>query len=440
MNVLRLLSFLFVMVGLVRASEVKQSLYEHATLKAMPLLLAVSPEDDKELLQIAQILGKNLERSGQFTVTVKGMNEPTKKSELDAVFEKGFPLQIFLHHDDGRKSIGWRLYDVADQRLVRGRKCTKRGALAHGYADNLADDIWPVLTNQPSSFSSKIAFVKKRPTQGQKERQRSIVCVANSDGSHEQIIIPQLGTYVSLYWHYDKNNPCIFCSEFTRTNVRFASANFLGQKRTVLDLKGTCVGISLSPDSNKAVYCRSGTIWEYSYDPSLGQGKHSVLIANDGNNVSPTLLPSGDVIFCSDAGALCRGARSSGPKIMQYSARDKSVTLLTKEGYCVGPSYCKAHHKIVYSKKVQGFMQLFVYDTVKHTDTQLTFDPGNKIDCCWSPCGNYVVFCYQQGRISRIAIMHVALKKRTYITQAQEHCSSPAWSPVFDEVPVVKSR
>ncbi len=435
-----LVGFFCMLVNISYASEIKQSLYEHATLKAMPLLVVVSPENDTELMSIAQILAKNLERSGQFTVTLKATREPSKKSELEGLFEKGYPLQIFLQHDDGRKSIGWRLYDVADQRLVKGKKCTKRGALAHGYADNLADDIWPVLTNQPSSFSSKLAYVKKKNVPGQKDRQRSQVCVANSDGSHEQLIIPQMGTYVSLYWHHDKNNPCIFCSEFTRYNVRFVSANFHGQKRTVLDLKGTCVGISLSNETNKAVYCRSGTIWEYVYDPVQMQAAHRVLIANDGNNVSPTLLPSGDVVFCSDAPSLLHSAKSKGPKIIKYSARDKSTTLLTKDGYCVGPSYSKATGKIAYSKKLNGEMQLFVCDPANHTDVQITFDHGNKIDCCWSPCGKYLVFCYRNGRISRIAVMHVGLKKRYYITPAHEYCTSPAWSPVYDEVPSIITR
>lgn len=434
-----LLAFLCILASMSHASEKKQNLYEHATLKAMPLLLGVSAAEDKELMSIAQILAKNLERTGQFTVTVKVIKEPSKKSDLENLFEKGYPLQIFLHHDEDKKSIGWRLYDAADQHLVRGKKCPKRGAFAHGYADNLADEIWPVLTSQPSSFSSKLAYVKKRTLPGQKERQSSIVCVANSDGSHEQAIIPQMGTYVSLYWHYDKNNPCIFCSEFTRHNVRFASANFFGQKRTILDLKGTCVGISLS-EANKAAYCRSGTIWEYSYDPITKQASHRILIANEGNNVSPILLPSGDIIFCSDAPSLVKGTKSGGPKIYSYSARDKSITPLTKEGYCVGPSYSKVHGKLAYSKRLNGVMQLFVYDPVKQTDTQITFDGGNKIDCCWSPCGKYLVFCYRAGRTSRIAVMHVGLKKRYYITPAHEQCSSPSWSPLYDEVPVVKSQ
>lgn len=438
MNTYLIASFICAVATMTSASELKQSLYDHATVKAMSLLVGVLPADDAELTAIAQILVKNLERSGQFTVTLKGLKEPSKKSEFEGLFEQGYPLQIFLNHEEGKKAIGWRLYDVADKKLVHGRKYTKRGSSAHGYADNLADDIWPVLTSQPSSFSSKLAYVKKKGVPGQKERHRSTICVCNSDGSQEQTMVPQLGTYVGLQWHFDKNNPCLFMSEFTRHNVRFASANFKGQKKTVLDVKGTCVGISLSAETSKAIYCRSGTIWQYSFDPVTMQATHQILIANDGNNLSPILLPTQDVIFCSDAPSLVKGTKSSGPKIYKYRASDKSITPLTHEGYCVGPSYSHVHGKVAYSKKVNGVMQLHIYDPEKKSSSQVTFDQGEKIDTSWSPCGKYLIFCYKQGRVSRIAVMHVGLKKRFYITPVHEYCTSPAWSPVFEEVPFVR--
>ncbi|GAG24868.1 unnamed protein product, partial [marine sediment metagenome] len=256
--------------------------------------------------------------------------------------------------------------------------------------------------------------------------------------SHEQVVIPKLGSYVSLYWHDDIAHPCLFCSEFTKYNVRFASTNLKGRRSTVLNLKGTCVGISVSHDNNKAVYCRSGTIWLYTYNPKTKQGIHKVLISNEGKNFSPTLLPAGDVLFCSDAPSLKKGKTDSrGPKIYRYNAKDRSSTLLTKEGYCVGPSYCVQNGKLAFSKRINGVMQLFVYDTKLNKETQLTFDPGNKIDCSWSPCGRYIVFCYQRERTSRVVVIHVAMKHRTYITSAHEFCTCPAWSPVYSEVPVV---
>jgi len=426
-------------IGSLRAGalEVKQGLYENGIRKSMPILIIVMPEQDAALLEVARIIGKNLERSGQFDVTVKSAAEPSKNTDLVTLFDQSYPLEIFLQEVDGGAAIGWRLYDVPDRRLIKGKKYTKRGRNSHGYADNVTDDLWPVLTSQHSSFSSKLAYVKKRTVQGKKDRHRSVVCIANSDGSQEQVIIPTLGTYVSLYWHHDSHNPCLFCSEFTRYNVRLVSTNLVGQKKTVLNLKGTCVGISVAQDNNKAVYCRSGAIWQYAYDPAQKQGVHTVLISNDGKNVSPTLLENGDIIFCSDASSLRKGG-SSSPKIYRYNGRTKAIVPLIREGYCVGPSYCGVNNKIAYSKKVDGVMQLFVYDIARDKDTQITFDAGNKIDCCWSPCANFIVYCHQQGRTSRIASMHVAMRKQTFITPVHEYCTCPAWSPVYSEVPLAR--
>ncbi len=399
------------------------------------LLIATTPAQDKELADLAQLLGHNLQRSGQFKVTVKGFDVPTTQSELNKLLDKSFPLEIFLSRD-GTTHFSWRLYDVHDGRLIKGMKYAKRGRFMHGYADNIADELWPVLTKQAGSFSTKIGYVKRK--QSASKRQRLVVCVVNSDGSNEQELIKKLGTYVSLYWHHDKGNPCLFCSEFTRSNVRLISANFQGRKKMVLNVPGTCVGISVSHDNNKAVYCRSGTIWQYSYNPSLQRSEHTVLIKNEGKNVSPTLLENGDVIFCSDSRKLRKGyAKATGPQICHYHSSDGSISLLTQEGYCVGPSYCQLTRKVAYSKKVNGVMQLCVYDCNTKGNHQITFDQGHKIDCCWSPCGNYIVYCQQQGAESRIAMIHVAMRKRTFITSAHEYCTCPAWSPIYDIVPVV---
>ena len=429
--------FLICYIGTISPLAIESDVYSGATRQEMPLLIGVMPKDDKHLQMVGKILAKNLERSGQFRVTLKEYHVPQKQSELTKLFDKKFSLMIFLNHLDDSKAIGWRLYDVPDKRLIKGKKYVKRGAHTHGYADNLADDIWPVLTNQISSFSTKLGYVKRRNIPGKKSRERSIVCIANSDGSHEQIIIPKLGTYVALYWHHDAHNPCLFCSEFTRFNVRFASTNLYGRKQMVLNFKGTCVGISVAHDNNKSVYCRSGTIWQYTYDPKTKKGIHKPLISNKGKNVSPTLLDNGDIIFCSDSWELKKDCKSWGPKIFKYHCKDGSIICLTKDGYCVGPSYCKRTNKIAYSKKLNGTMQLFVYDIARKKDTQLTFDAGNKIDCCWSPCGTYIVYCYQKGRTSRIAMIHAGMKKVHFITPAHEYCSCPAWSPVYDTVPVV---
>ena len=399
---------------------------------ALGLLIAVCPEDDKSLMEVAQLLKQNLQRSDQFRVVIRACELPTTTVALKKGLDKNYPLTLFLSQADD--TIEWRLYDVHDGAIIKGKRCKKRGSLLHGYADNLADELWPVLTKQPSSFTSKIAYVKRKGASGKKPS--SVVCIAHSDGTHEQELIKTPGTYVSLYWHQDKEHPCLFCSEFTRFNVRFISVGLNGSKRVVLNVEGTCVGISVAHKKNKAVYCRSGNIWHYGYDPKEKKSLHSVLIANEGKNVSPTLLENGDVIFCSDARSLKKGyPKATGPQICLY--KDGAIELLTDEGYNVGPSYCPSADKIAYSKKIDGLMQLCILDRKTKKEEQVTFDAGNKVDCCWSPCGNYLLFCYKQGSEKRIAVMHVALKKRTFLTSADEYCTCPSWSPVYETLPVV---
>ncbi|MBA2306853.1 hypothetical protein H0W26_01810 [Candidatus Dependentiae bacterium] len=417
---------------------------EGVRLKAVPLLVTylvgqlIEDQDAsiEELKQIAQAVGDNLKRTGQFTVTVKECKAPATQGDLKHLFQKEYPLVLFIQQGEASRFIEWRLYDVPDEYLIKGKKYIKRGTTVHGYAANIADEIWPVLTKQSSSFSTKIAYVKRKKTAS--KRQASVVCVVNSDGSHEQELIKKPGTYVGLYWHHDASYPCLFCSEFTRFNVRFISASLKGKKNIVLNLEGTCVGISVAHDNNNAVYCRSGTIWHHSFDPVAKKGTHRVLIKNDGKNVSPTLLENGDIIFCSDSKQIKQGhPQATGPQVCYFNRTEGTTTLLTTDGYCVGPSYCPLTKKIAYSKKSKGVMQVWVYDCMSKKHQQSTFDEGNKIDCCWSPCGNYLIYCFSHNRESRIVLMHVALKVKSFITPAGEHCSSPSWSPVYDVVPLV---
>jgi TolB protein len=395
---------------------------------SVKLLLCLTP-GDTELTTYARIVQSNLQRSGQFVVTLTPCSAPTKKTEVKKLFDTGYSLVIFLNHADNKKALEWRLYDASEAQMVKGKKLPKNNLSSATHAHLLSDELWHALTGQPSSFSSKIAYTK-RPANSRKSQ--STIYLSNPDGSESEPFVKTPGTYVSLYWHTNPSAPTLFYSEFTRFNVRLVSFFLQGHKQTVLDVNGTCVGISLSADANKAVYCRSGDIWLYTYDPLIKKGRHRKLIKNDGKNLSPLLLANGDIIFCSDAPSLAKSQpRPKGPQIYLYDSATNTIRPLTKDGFCVGPSYCLRTQKLAYSKRVNGTMQLFLYDFKTNQHKQITSDKGNKIDCCWSPCGAYLAFCYQDGRSSRIAVLHVALSKRSYITPDAAHCASPAWSPVF---------
>lgn len=401
---------------------------------AMRFLLVTMPESDEHLTSIAQTIKIALERSGQFAVTLASSQALKNKQDINSLFHQGYALIAFLNHADNNQAIEWRLYDATQIHMVKGKKTYKKGIIERGWAYAVADEIWPELTQQPSCFSSKIAYVKN--TYDTKGKKKATIYLTDFDGSHAKELIATNSAYVGLYWHNNIQQPRLLCSRFTCFNAQIITVTMQGSTKTVLDREGTCVGISLHNDTNQAVYCRSGEIWRYNYNPKTKKGLHTCLVKNKGKNTSPTLLSSGDIIFCSDDKKIKAGyAKAKGPQICLYHADTKNIELLTQEGYCVAPAYCSSNNCIAYSKKVQNTMQLYTYNLKTKKHTQLTTDAGDKTDCTWSPCGTYLAFCYALGKSQAIAIMHVILKDKWVITPADAVCSYPAWSPVYTLFP-----
>lgn len=406
-------------------------------------LRIIAPESSSkhtELIELAQLVAKTLQVTGQFAVDVMPSEQPKTKNDITSLFAQGYGLVIFINYcpvvENENPSIEWRLYDTTNAHQMSSRKFFLVGPSCMGWAYNLADDMWFDLKQQRSSFASKIAYIKKKTNRFGSTQ--SVICVSNFDGSCEKEIFTSTGTYVGLYWNADVLKPAIFCSEFTRYRIRLDSISLTGKKKVVLNFEGTCVGISVGKNNSEAVYCLSGNIWKFNYSKQQRISYHNCIIKNDGKNSTPTLLENGDIIFCSDSKMLKKGySASSGPQICRYRNDTKTTELITNDGYCVGPSYTPVTQKIAYSKKVNRVMQLFVYDCKNKTHQQVTFDEGNKIDCSWSACGNYLVFCYQLKGTSRVGAMHITLRERWYITPPGVQAYYPACSPVYRNFPVM---
>lgn len=407
------------------------------------VLIGVMPETDTDLMQLAQATAKVISSSKQFLVDVTGFDQLKNQQEIGDIFNKKYSLVIFLNHTLDKQAIEWRLYDSSDASMVKGKKIYKRGSLERGWAYQLADDLWQAMTNQPSSFSSKLAYIKRKKDMF--GRPISAVCICDFDGSHETELARTGGMLVGVHWNNSVQYPKLCISEFTKFNVRLVAFDLSGRKQTVLETPGTCVGISFSPDNNQAVYCKSGEIWHYRFDAEKKRGVHRLVIKNDGKNTSPILLHSSDIIFCSDAEMLFKQATGASnkrrvPKIYYYHADTKKTDLLTRDGYCVSPAYNSANNKIVFAKRINGTMQLCTYNLKNQKQEQLTHDAANKTDCTWSACGTQIYYCYEAPKTHRIAVMHAGLKTTKFLTPAAEYCLSPAASPVFATYPVIKGK
>lgn len=386
----------------------------------MPLLIGIIG-DDNALDKLAALFKENLERSHQFLVTIKTFSSLRTTTEISALFNEGFPLIVFLNATDKGGALEWRMYDATQVVMVKGKKYYKRDQWPVTWANNIADDVWIELLGSRGSFSTQIAYSKR-------VGKSSYICSSDLLGRQERLIVPSpleqacgLGKHVRIApcWYPDGEYPRLIFSEFTPSNVRLVMTDLHHRTRVVLDADGTHVGVSYARHGKEVVFVRSGSLWRHFFDPITNRSAYRPIIKNQGTCASPNLLENGDIIYC------CKG------KIYHYNAATQTQAPLIDKGYCVGPTVCEAKGLIGYSKKVGNTMQLFVYDMNQKTYRQLTYDDGDKIDPCWSPCGTWIAFCCEYQSASRIGIINIMTGVSYFITPEDVSCSYPAWSPVL---------
>ncbi len=399
----------------------------------MSIVIGVIDDTKTELIEVANILKNNFSFSGQFDVSVQLFAKCPHKKTIKKLFTQGYLLAVFITSVDNGKAIEWRIYDTMQATMVQGKKYTKRGVLLRGWAYNCADVMWPFLTGQDGLFSSKIAYCKEVKTQTGSLLQH--ICVADYDGSNEEVLVAMPTVSIAPRWNRDTSKPLLCYSEYTNTNVRLMSVD-MHRKRTVAsDFDGINMLPAFSQDGKVVVYCASrgdGSCQLYSYK----KGKLQRLTHNGGNNVSPTFADNDKhVYFCSDF-------KAGQPQIYVGDLCSGSIKLITRGGYCTSPSYCAKRRQLAYTKMVKGTMQLYLYDCQKKRHTQLTADVGNKHECSWSPCGNYLLFSIERGSVergakSRLAIWSFLANDWRFLTEKHARCSYPAWSPCYSHYPAI---
>lgn len=407
-------------------SQINVCARHHAKMK----LLLVVIGDDPILKECTHIMQKDFSYSGQFDVSVEYCeNRPSKQSFNDWK-KQGNLLAVFLNMNDDDDVFEWRIYDTSTIAMLKGKKYEKRGSLPRGWAHNMADMIWPELMGHETIFSTKIAYSKEIKSSG-KHYYRHIY-VADYDGSNAQPLITTPTINVAPRWNKDMNCPLLFYSESSQANISLRVAAMDGRWKIASNFDGLNMLPAFSKDGKKVVYCvsyGSGQCHLCAYE----NGQLQQLTHNNGNNISPSLSDDGNCIyFCSDF-------KNGMPLIYCYDRIHGSVEQITDTGPCFSPSYCQKNNKLAYIKRVDGIMQIFLYDLKTRNHTQFTTDTAcHKEECTWSVCGNYLLFCLTSGSDSKLAVEHVVTRQRHLLTVSNEHCSYPAWSPSYASFPILR--
>jgi Tol biopolymer transport system component len=424
--------FNFFLIGLILGGEIGVYTLEfsvgaknHA---AMPLIVAVFGKDQAKIEPLVVQLIKDLEFSKQFKVKlVKLHDDILKKESLQNLAKNNAPLAIFINTiADQTANFEWRLYDLLDLKMLLGKKVTYQGDYTHA-AHMIANKIWQQLMGCPGYFNSVIVACKKNKEN--KKNYQYIYVFHPTNGTSDKKMVVDAHTFsFAPRWHPKKR--LLYYSQNTPKNVRLMAIDHYGRKSIVTNFDGLNLTPAISPKGQIVVSLSSGgceKLYRYEFDPVHKLNKFIAITDGRMHAISPSFIDEDKLVFCAI------DAVYKLPRIAIMNLSQKTATFLTGRAFCVSPVYCKPKNKIAYCKRVHGVQQIFCYDLKNGEHQQITNSGGDKDDCSWSPCGNYLVFTEDRGKESRIALWNMLNSTQSYLSPKGEAWSFPAWSPCYED-------
>lgn len=381
---------------------------------------------------VINALSRDFKVSGQFITKVEKLENPHSKKTFKDFWEKNVPFVLFLKEIVPNKSYEWRLFDTGLAQQVASAKIEfeniDKSKLSGDLAGHkIADQIWPVLTGNKSSFSCLIVACKKIK-KSEKQFYKHIYSFYLSDfldkNKKPKLIVDAPTLNIAPRWHSKK--PLLYFSQHTPTNVRLVAVDAEKKQRVVTNFDGLNMTPAISEEGSVVISLTKdghGRLCKYDFDKKLNKGIFRAFTGSDVHAVSPCFINENEVVFCH--------IKNRVPCIAKINLDNKKIDYLTNS-FSVTPTYCKKNNCIAYCKKVEGVFQILSCNMATNKHVQLTFDNLDKDECCWSACGNFIVFSSDNGKSSKICLLNLLNKEITSVTPADESWSFPSWSPCYE--------
>lgn len=363
---------------------------------------------------IADLLGRALEFHGFARVV-----DPATYGSGSPVDWKGYGVDFVIKGKftrSGKKMIiEGRLQDVAENRLLAGRRYSGQPGQQNDMVLRFADALVKEFTGEPGISRTSIAYISNET--GAKE-----VFLGDVMGlgrrqitRHKHLCVSPRFTpdgHFLAYTTYHRGNQDLYITDLRQNRIT----------RPLSRRKGMNLAPAFSPDGRTMVVTLSK---DGSPDLYLMDRKGKILkrlTARTGINVSPSFSPDGrSLVFVSD--------RSGQPQLYIMNMGNNRVQRLTFDGQENSePCWSPKGDKIVYTGRIDGHYQLFVIDPRGGRPSQVTSDWGDFESATWSPDGKQLVFSRRRNGHSEICTIFTNGKGMRVLFPLKGNQSYPRWS------------
>lgn len=380
---------------------------------------------------IAQIVGDDLARSGQFRSLPRGdmLARPSRGKEVyyrdwKAVGSDYLVIGNMTQTAPGSWSVLFELHDIAAGRLLVSQQfpaypAAKMRDVAHA----IADVVYEKITGVKGAFSTRLLYVTvDRYKVGKTVRARYGLQYADADGGRAITVLESAQPIMSPTWSPDGSRfayvsfetgyPVIWLQE-TATGKRERLASFPGiNGAPAWSPDGRTLALTLSRDGNPELY-----LYE------LATKSLQRLTTHPGIDTEPSWAPDGkSLVFTS--------SRSGGPQIYRLDIASKAVERLTFDGtYNSRARLAPGGRTLVFvHRDEQDRFRIAALDLQRGglrvlTDSQLDESPS------LAPNGAMAIYATQYNGQSVLAAVSVDGRVKFRLPAKKGEVREPAWSP-----------
>ena len=376
-----------------------------------------SPADNQKGQAMAQLLGRALEIHGFIDLVDTGRYAGMQNVDWSALGVDYAVMGKFSQTGKGMVIEG-RLLDVAENRLLAGRRYRGAASQQDDMVLRLADGLIEEFTGEPGISRTSIAYVSD--VSGRKEIYISDILGQNQKQitKHKHLTVsPRFtpdGNYLA-YTTYHRGNQDLYITDLRQNKVT----------RSLSRRKGMNLAPAFSPDGKEMVVTLSK---DGGPDLYLLDRKGQVLkrmTSRSGINVSASYSPDGNkIVFVSD--------RSGQPQIYTMDLRSGNVRRLTFKSAGTQnsePDWSPKGDLIAFSGLVDGHNQLFTMDPQGSNVKRLTTSWGDYESPSWSPDGKLLTFTRRRNGKSEICMIGKNGKGLRVLFSFKGNKSYPQWSP-----------